>query len=96
MSTAYSVVWTKKTTKQLLKLPHKQQVLIFAWVNDNLEGCANPKEIIGCKRLEGTKKGWRFRVGSYRLLTSIHEDCLVVEVVRVGHRQDVYSNLPQL
>ncbi len=96
MSSAYSVIWTNKAVKQLQKLPKKQQVLIYKWVSDNLEGCKNPKEIKGCKKLEGAKLGWRFRVGSYRLLTSIKEDKLIVEDVRVGHRQDIYTNIPKM
>ena len=96
MSAVYSVIWTKRATKQLLKLPKKQQILIYKWVSDNLDGCRSPKEIKDCKKLEGTKAGWRFRVGTYRLLTSIEDDKLTIEVVRVAHRQDVYSNTPKI
>ncbi len=96
MSKTYSVVWTKKAVKQLQKLPKKQQILIFKWVSDHLDGCKNPKEISGVKKLEGTKSGWRFRVGAYRLLVTIKDDQLIVEIVRIGHRQDIYSNIPKL
>ena len=96
MRRGYSVIWTKRAIKQLLKLPKKQQILIYKWVSDNLEGCKNPKEVKDCKKLEGTKTGWRFRVGTYRLLTTIKDDKLTIEVVCVGHRQDVYANIPKL
>ena len=96
MRRGYSVIWTKRAIKQLLKLPKKQQILIYKWVSDNLEGCKNPNEVKDCKKLEGTKTGWRFRVGTYRLLTTIKDDKLTIEVVRVGHRQDVYANMPKL
>ena len=96
MRRGYSVIWTKRAIKQLLKLPKKQQILIYKWVSDNLEGCKNPKEVKDCKKVEGTKTGWRFRVGTYRLLTTIKGDKLTIEAVRVGHRQDVYANIPKM
>ena len=96
MSSAYCVIWTNRAAKQLQKLPHKQQILIFEWVSNNLVGCKNPKEIGGCKKLEGTKAGWRFRVGTYRLLATIKDEKLIIEIIRVGHRQDVYSNVPKV
>ena len=96
MSKTYDVVWTNRAAKQLKALDKKQQLLLFNWVEKNLQGCANPKEIQGVKKLQGTDSGWRFRVGSYRLLTTIKDNELIIEVVRVGHRREVYSNFPKM
>ena len=96
MKGTYSVTWSKRAVKQLQKLPKKQQVLIFGWVAEHLDGCANPRELHGARKLEGTEHGWRYRPGSYRLLVSICDEELVVEVVRVGHRRDVYSHVPKM
>lgn len=93
---SWRVIWSKRATKQLLSIEGKQRLLIASWVNENLEGCANPKTISGAKQIQGTRHGWRYRVGSYRILTRIEDDNLLIEVVRVGHRQGVYSNLPDL
>ena len=38
---------------------------------------------------------WRYRVGDYRIICHIHDDILQIEVVRVGHRRDVYASYPQ-
>lgn len=89
------VGWSKAATKQLLDIPKKQRLMILKWVEDNLVGCANPKAIPGCKQLQGTTRGWRYGVGSYRILASVFENSLLIEVVRVGHRQGVYKNLPK-
>lgn len=92
---SYRVEWSRAATKELLAIEKKQRLMILKWVQDNLEACENPKAIPGSKALQGTKEGWRYRVGSFRILASIHEGCLVVEVVRAGHRQGVYKSLPR-
>ncbi len=43
----------------------------------------------GCARLEG-RDAWRIRVGSYRVIYEIHDSRLVILVVAVGHRREVY------
>ena len=43
----------------------------------------------GCKKLVGTDS-WRFRVGEYRIVYSIEDNVLLIEVIRVAHRKEVY------
>jgi len=43
----------------------------------------------GCQKLTGSEK-YRVRQGAYRVVYSIEDDRLVVTVVRVAHRRDVY------
>lgn len=92
---SYEVEWSRSTAKELLSIEKKQRLMILKWVDDNLTSCENPKAIPGSKALKGTKNGWRYRVGSYRILATINEGKLLIEVVRVGHRQGVYKNLPK-
>jgi mRNA interferase RelE/StbE len=47
----------------------------------------------GCAKLAGTADGWRIRVGDWRILYTIEDDRLVVLVVEVGHRREVYRGL---
>jgi mRNA interferase RelE/StbE len=44
----------------------------------------------GCQKLSGQDK-YRVRQGVYRIVYSIHDKSLVVQVVKVGHRKDVYG-----
>ena len=44
----------------------------------------------GCKKLVGVD-AWRIRVGDWRVIYQIHDKQLIVIVVRVGHRRDVYD-----
>ncbi|MGE5442270.1 MAG: type II toxin-antitoxin system RelE family toxin [Bacteroidota bacterium] len=50
---------------------------------------ANPRPP-GAKKLRGESDLWRVRVGDYRILYSIEEARLVVLVVKIGHRREVY------
>lgn len=43
----------------------------------------------GCKKLSG-RDAWRIRVGDYRIIYEIEDDALLVLVVHLGHRRDVY------
>lgn len=44
----------------------------------------------GCRKLEGEERTYRIRVGVYRIIYDIFDDHLVIEVLRVGHRQNIY------
>jgi len=48
----------------------------------------NPRPY-GCIKLSG-QEAWRIRVGDYRVIPTINDQALVVLVVQVGHRRDVY------
>lgn len=92
----WHVRWSRQATKQLLSIEKRQRLMIASWAKEHLENCSNPKAVSGVKKLAGTKAGWRYRVGSYRLICHLDDGSLVVEVIRVGHRQGVYDNLPEL
>ena len=44
----------------------------------------------GCKKLKG-REGWRIRVGDYRIIYNIFDNILIVDVVNLGHRKDIYE-----
>jgi mRNA interferase RelE/StbE len=46
----------------------------------------------GAKKLVGGDGGWRVRTGDYRIVYEIHDDVLLVLVVAVGHRRDIYQH----
>jgi mRNA interferase RelE/StbE len=49
----------------------------------------NPRPV-GCEKLSGHLNRYRVREGNYRILYSIDDEKSLVDVVRVGHRKDVY------
>jgi mRNA interferase RelE/StbE len=44
----------------------------------------------GCEKLAGAEELYRVRQGTYRIVYAIHDERVVVEVIRVGHRSDIY------
>ena len=45
----------------------------------------------GCKKLKGVKNSYRIRVGDYRIIYKIVDNLLVIEIVAIGHRKDIYK-----
>jgi mRNA interferase RelE/StbE len=45
----------------------------------------------GAKKLVGGEGGWRVRTGDYRLVYETHDDVMLVLVVAVGHRREIYQ-----
>lgn len=86
----YKVEFTQRAVKELKKLDRHTGALIVGWIRKNLEGCDNPR--LHGKGLTGNKSGqWRYRVGDYRLLAQIQEDKIVILILSVGHRREIYE-----
>ena len=86
----YTVVFSKDALKDLKKLDKHTAALILGWVRKNLEGCENPR--LHGKGLTANLSGkWRYRVGDYRLLAEIQEDKVVILMLRIGHRSEIYK-----
>ena len=85
----YRVVLTDRAMKTLKKLDKNTARMIMGWIRKNLEGCTDPRT--HGKPLVGNHAGeWRYRVGDYRLLAEIVDDEIVIYIVNIGHRRDVY------
>lgn len=85
----YKVIVTEKAKKQLKKLDNSVSSLIIGWLRRNLEGCDNPKQ--HGKALVGNHAGqWRYRIGDYRLICNIDDDKIIILVLEVGHRKEIY------
>lgn len=82
------VVYLNKARKQLAKLDNSVKRRILDYM-DEVAKLENPRE--RGKMLVGNLIGfWRYRVGDYRLLCRIIDEELVIAVVEVGHRKEVY------
>ena len=86
----YTVEYTPKAEKALQKLDKPTRALLYGWIQKNLVGCENP--YMHGKGLVGNRRGqWRYRVGDYRLICDIQEQRVVILVLEVGHRRDIYG-----
>jgi mRNA interferase RelE/StbE len=82
---SYSVLIKRSAAKDLESFPLKDRRRIVARI-EGLRGDPRPP---GCEKLSGEEK-YRLRQGSYRILYEILDRELIVTVVRIGHRRDVY------
>ncbi len=86
----YKVEFTQRALKDLKKLDRHTASLILGWIRKNLENCENPRG--HGKGLTANKSGkWRYRVGDYRLLAEIEDDKIIILILNVGHRRDIYD-----
>lgn len=84
-----TVVYLEKAKKQLSKLDNSAKKRILDYMDDVAQ-LENPRE--RGKMLIGNMFGlWRYRVGDYRILCKIRDKELVITVVEVGHRREVYN-----
>ena len=78
-----------RAKKELNKLDKFAQKKIITYLKTKIETSENPR-LFG-KALQGNKKGlWRYRVENYRLICQILDDELLILVVKVGHRKNIY------
>ncbi|MBN2420502.1 MAG: type II toxin-antitoxin system RelE/ParE family toxin [Deltaproteobacteria bacterium] len=65
------------------------QELILNWLSERIEGCKNPRHF--GESLKGDHAGfWRYRISDYRVLCGIQDEKVVVLVLTIGHRREVY------
>jgi mRNA interferase RelE/StbE len=84
--TTHRVDLARRVVKVLASLPRREQQRIRAAV-DLLADQPRPP---GCVAMVGEPHAYRVRVGDYRIVYEVFDDRLVVQVVRIWHRRDVY------
>lgn len=52
----------------------------------------NPTLLSNCKKMKGMENTWRWRVGDYRIVAEVMHDELLIHVIRIAHRQEVYKD----
>ncbi len=79
----------ERALKELRKLDRQAQKEILAYLDERVAGERNPRRF--GKALRADLAGlWRYRVGDYRILCQIQDGLLIVLVISVGHRKNVY------
>lgn len=85
----YKVRYADKIEKDLKKVDKKTAGRILDKIDTVLvkDPCRHGKQ------LKGALKGlWRYRVGDYRVLYRIVDEAVVILVLRIGHRKNIYNN----
>lgn len=85
----YSVDYTPKALRSLKKLDKSTRKLILSWIEKNLIDCDNPRQ--HGKALVANHSGkWRYRIGDYRLICEIDDGKVIILVLEIGHRKEIY------
>lgn len=86
----YAVEYTPQAVKELKKLDKHTRAMIIGWIEKNLVGCENPRQK-GKGLTANRSRQWRYRIGDYRLLAEIQDNKIVILILAVGHRSEVYQ-----
>ncbi|MGH7935949.1 MAG: type II toxin-antitoxin system RelE family toxin [Chthoniobacterales bacterium] len=86
---AWCVEFQLSARKQISKLDRAVQVRILDFFRQRIAGGENPR--LSGKALKGNRgELWRYRIGDYRAICRIEDMRLVVLVLEVGHRKEIY------
>ncbi|CAI4032166.1 Type II toxin-antitoxin system RelE/ParE family toxin [Nitrospira tepida] len=81
-----SLVIKRSAEKELRKLP----VDDLRRVVDRIRGLTQRPRPPGCEKLSGEAERYRIRQGDYRIVYGVDDSAHVVEIVKIGHRREVY------
>ena len=83
----FKISFTRSARKELEALPSNIVDRIFP----RIELLSKDPRPSGCKKLKGSNDLWRFRVGDYRVIYSILEKEVRIEIIAVRHRREAYD-----
>jgi mRNA interferase RelE/StbE len=77
--------------RELRKLDRQVACRLLRFLSDRVANLDNPRSIGEASK--GSRFGnlWKYRVGDYRIIASIEDKALIILVVRIGNRREVYS-----
>ncbi len=89
---AWQIEFDEKAKKHLATLDKAIAKRITTFLRERV-ACLDDPRSIG-ESLKGSKLGefWKYRVGDYRLISTIEDERVMVLVIKIGHRREVYKN----
>jgi mRNA interferase RelE/StbE len=87
---AWTIEYVNSAQKTVKKLSKQDRSRIRQFLEERLAPLDNPRQLGAA--LQGDKLGayWRYRVGDFRIICDIQDNRLVVLVIEIGHRRDIY------
>ena len=83
---AHRIQFKPLALRQLEKLPREVQKR----VSSKIEALREDPFPLGCKKMAAIPDTWRIRAGDYRVVYQVHRGVLLVLVLAIGHRKEVY------
>lgn len=85
MTASYSVAIKRSAERELRKIPRQD----LRRVVTRIQGLAREPRPPGCEKMTGEER-YRVRQGDYRIVYAVDDEVRTVEVVKIGHRREVY------
>ncbi|HEY6644335.1 type II toxin-antitoxin system RelE/ParE family toxin [Povalibacter sp.] len=85
---SYELVFRKSVAKDLREFPTKDLKRIM----QRIRTLADDPRPSGCEKLSGLER-YRVRQGAYRIIYEIEDRRLIVLIVKIGHRREIYRDM---
>jgi mRNA interferase RelE/StbE len=85
----YGIEVTKSVAKELKQIARPDQKRIIKAIDNLAENLPNPD----ITKMKGNNPFHKIRVGDYRIIYEIQNDILMILIIKIGHRKDIYRNL---
>lgn len=85
----YQIKWKKSAVKELQAFP-KEIISNILNTVDLLSENPYPNNSMEQK---GTEKTYRIRITDYRIIYTVHKNDLIIQIIKVGHRKDIYKKI---
>lgn len=84
---SFEIRWKHSAAKELKRLPQET----VRKISRAVEALRQEPFPVGVRKILGAEHTYRLRIGDYRILYTVLSSTLIIEIVRVGHRKDVYD-----
>lgn len=86
----WAIELAQSADRELAQLDPPQRKRILTFLRDRLARLGDPRSIGQALRGEKLGEFWKYRVGDYRLIASIEDRRVLILILRIGHRRQVY------
>ena len=86
---AYTVEFRPSVWKNVKNIPQKDLVKIKSKIEEISSNLPDP----ATTKMSGDNNFHKLRCGNYRIIYEIHDDLIMILVIKIGHRKDIYRNL---
>jgi mRNA interferase RelE/StbE len=85
----YRLEYKSSVKKELRKLPKTDRIPVI----EKIQGLKDEPRPDGSAKLKGSRDLFRVRYGDYRIIYQFKKNVVIIIIIRIGHRREVYRNL---
>ena len=87
---AWQIEFDKSAKKELAKLDRQVARRLIDFLKNRVLNLRDPRSVGQALRGSTLGEFWKYRVGDFRIIASIQDDRMIVLVLRLGNRSDIY------